>query len=387
MTTNTGRSSTLQTQRRIRRSRENGWAPFFAAVFSFAAAFTASICSRPISADTLILKTGGKIENCRLVSQDETSVRLRTASVGPMTVPRDKVHSLQRAQSVFDKYDAALARLEEKDVVNMYRLALSCRRYGGLRKESDALLRKILAIDPDHRDVRRFLGYLWVGSKWRRVKPLVIYYDMPAEETQEHGIAEVFSQQLSVFLQARSDVELRLGQRTKKSSGSCVLQTRLQTTRGRASTFYGQRIREATIRSTIGMAAAEDWVGKPLALVLDGEAPVGIPDAQSVSISDAMMRNSHQIHGFLDQLVERRLAATEERLRAKAEARARTAEVKTGAAEAKTRTAESKTGAAEAKTGAAATAEEQLEVRVSRSAAGALASNDSHAFKVSGGKC
>ena len=264
-----------------------------------------------LAADTVHLKTGGVIENCRIVKHDEASVYLRSPS-GPMTVPRGEVQSVTRARSVFDAFDDYRKTLADGDVAGRYRLASWCLETGGLRPEVNELLEEVVALDPNHAQARRLLGYVAVNGTWRRLKPIVLHLEV----MQGEEMAADFSQQLTVAIQARDDVQLSDRPIETGGSRSCALQVWLSTYTAQGTTFYGRELRGAQGRAVVALAASSEWIGnRPYTLKVEGEAPLTAPDAQQKALIDALTRNSTEVHRLLDQLTQARIASVEARVR------------------------------------------------------------------------
>ena len=127
---------------------------------------------------------------------------MRICSFLPATL--SKFTRVVRARSVFDEYDDARAKVRDKDVAGLFKLAGWCHETGGLRPEAGELLEKVIELEPNHAEARHRLRYVFVNDSWRRARPVVLHLVV----TDGEALAASFSQQLSVVLQARSDARL-----------------------------------------------------------------------------------------------------------------------------------------------------------------------------------
>lgn len=129
-----------------------------------AAALCAALLVSPGFADIFRLRNGGIVEG-QLVKQDGESYRVRTP-VGTVVLPRDSVEAVEKAPSVFDEYDARVAKLEPSAAANVA-LAKWCQGQN-LKAEAKRHYQAALKLDPEDAEARTALGYVKVGAVWVR---------------------------------------------------------------------------------------------------------------------------------------------------------------------------------------------------------------------------
>jgi len=127
------------------------------------AIFAAVLMSRIAGADILHLKNGNKLEG-RIVSESEIEVALETPA-GTITLRTDDIERIERKISPIEDYERTLATLEDDDSVGHYYLGVWCKRQG-LRRQAEAQFRKVISINPDHREAREELGYVMHAGEW-----------------------------------------------------------------------------------------------------------------------------------------------------------------------------------------------------------------------------
>ena len=120
----------------------------------------------PAGADTVHLKDGGLILECRILREDTEKVYLRTPG-GSMGVPKAVIGSIEKAKSLFDTYDEKLARVPKDDFKGFFALAQWCRQAAGLRQEMYGLLEKVVELKKDHTEARRMLGHARIDGQWQ----------------------------------------------------------------------------------------------------------------------------------------------------------------------------------------------------------------------------
>lgn len=102
----------------------------------------------PVWADTVTLKGGGGKLEGRIVSEDETTVVIRTV-LGTRRIPRARVESIRKSRSVYDDWDARLAKTRLDDPGDLARLA-QWADSNRLLPEALSIWHKVIEIDPGH---------------------------------------------------------------------------------------------------------------------------------------------------------------------------------------------------------------------------------------------
>lgn len=280
-----------------------------------------------LRADTIFLKDGTQILDCKVTSETETHVYVRTPK-GDMQVPRTAIHRIQRVKTVYDTYSEQLASIREGDINGYYKLAIWCRRTDGLRKESDELLEKVIASSENHVQARRLLGHLRIDGEWVVPKPLGLELKVSTPHAND------LRTQLDLFLKSRKDVRL-LPEKSPASPGAasgsgednplekCTVEASVVVSRKAGTRFYGKTMGQATFGATVRLQAKSPWIGRTgLQASLDGQIPGNGADT-ALGVQNALGRNSAYLHRFLDQLTERRARLLEAELRKQARAKPR----------------------------------------------------------------
>ena len=281
----------------------------------------------PLSADTVFLKDGTQILDCQVTSETDTIVYLRTPA-GDMGVPRTQIYRIQRVKTVYDTYKDQLAGIREGDANGYFKLALWCRNVGGLRKESDELLAKVISLVGNNTRARRMLGHVKLGREWVVPEPLSIELRVDTVHAND------LRMQLDLLLKTRKDVRLapesasKPGPASKSDGGAgidkCTFEASVIVTRKAGSRLYGRTMGHATFAATVSLQARSPWIGRTaLKTALDGQIP-GDGSDTALGIKNAMGRSSAQLHRFLDKLTERRTQLLEVELRKKAREKPKT---------------------------------------------------------------
>ncbi|GAB4139983.1 MAG: hypothetical protein Tsb009_09140 [Planctomycetaceae bacterium] len=132
-----------------------------------------------LSADVIKLKNGGEV---RGQITDETSpqqVVIQTLSGSIVAVKRDHIQFVTKRLLRYEEYER-LARRTKNTFDAQWKLAEWCRERG-MKAERETHLRNIIALNPDHLESRRALGYSKVNGEWsthderQRARGLVKY--------------------------------------------------------------------------------------------------------------------------------------------------------------------------------------------------------------------
>lgn len=133
---------------------------FFAAielVFLFFIAWAAR-------ADVLIKRDGGKLTGTVLHDPtDSTHVSIKTR-FGVLRLPRDDIASIEISDEPLEEYSRIVERYQETPE-DQFRLALWCREHG-YNAEYRRHLKQVIALDPEHEEARRRLGFRKEDGKW-----------------------------------------------------------------------------------------------------------------------------------------------------------------------------------------------------------------------------
>jgi hypothetical protein len=117
-------------------------------------------------AEVFLLKSGGRIEAEQLNQQRERGqpYQLRTSD-GLRLALADNAVARVIVKSDIDKQYEALAAKLENTVEGHWNLAEWCKE-AGLPEQRKRHLQAIIALDPNHEDARKALGYQRFGSRW-----------------------------------------------------------------------------------------------------------------------------------------------------------------------------------------------------------------------------
>jgi hypothetical protein len=284
--------------------------PFLAAP---AAAFLL-LFAGSLRADTIFLKDGNQINDCKVTSETDAFVSAHTA-VGDMVIPRGEVFRILKVKTAYDRYKDQLATVKEGDADGLFKLATWCRSSGDLRKESDELLAKVVSLKPNHATARRLLGHLKVGEEWIVPQPLALQLKTTGAS------AEDLRTDLGLFLETRGDVRLAAGPApgpgAVDSVDACTLEATVVVTRQAGTTFYGVAAAQPTLTSTITLLARSSWIGKtPLKGLASGQVPLG-GGSGNLAVQNALASSSVSLHRYFDSIVALRLKKLEEAYRKK----------------------------------------------------------------------
>lgn len=264
------------------------------------------LCASVAQADTILLKDGSSILDCKVVQESETSISLQTP-VGIMVVPRSQITSIQRIRTPLDEYKEQLSRIAEKDAAGLFKLALWCRGDTGLRKEADNLLNRVVDLDPDHSAARRLLGHIHAGGKWIVPQPLLIQLKI-AESLGKNGPA--LREQLSTFLLSRKDVRLAPEGKVVDLRSGCRFTAAATISHKAGPSFYGKEQGAGQLTIAVALQSDAPWIGRtPLKTSVSGQMPSAAADATAQGLKNAIGGGSPTLHKYLDDLIQLRAKA------------------------------------------------------------------------------
>lgn len=256
--------------------------------------------SLAVRADTVFLKNGNQILDCKVTKETDTIVYLRTP-VGDMGVPKSQIHRIQRVKTAYDVYEEKLAATHERDTNGLVKLALWCRQgNAGLREESDELLRKVIEVNENHATARRLLGHLRVGGEWVVPPPLELRLVVAGAYSSDVRTG------LELFLKSRKDVRLVSAEDkdTKEADplAGCTLTATVAISRSAQSRVYGQAVGQTYLGATVILQAQSPWIGrKPVKTQASGQVPAASGNAR-LAVKNALGSSSASLHKFLDEL-------------------------------------------------------------------------------------
>ncbi len=267
------------------------------------AAVLLSLGPAQLRADTIHMKDGGKIFDCRVVREDGDIVHVRTPG-GPMGVPKAVIGRIEKGKSIFDTYDGMRSALNKDDAGGHFKLALWCRKAAGLREEARELLRRVIVLQTDHSEARWLLGYYRSGTEWKLAPPLSMAIDAKTSTANQATLRE----QLSILAKARQDFTIVSDLSGVSPPNGCELTIDLAIGNRSGTSFYGQRVSGPTVGSSVTLKPVAVWLGtKPEKLVLKGEVSASVPRARDKAIIDAFTRSSTELHDFLDGIIQARM--------------------------------------------------------------------------------
>ena len=275
-----------------------------------------------LTADTVYLKDGGFIKNCRILREDRTTVHLR-APAGPMGVPKEIVRRTVKQKSIFDTYDKLRKKVREDSPTSLYKLATWCRKNAGFREEMRELLARVLKLDGEHVMARRLLGYLRIDDAWQRAPLLhtVTQIKVPKKLTT---VRETLEKNLGAIAEWRQDTRLVKDLRSIAPLHGCKLTASVEIRGCYGPQFYGRRLGGARTLSRVVLKVKGGWLGtKGRKLEFGGQAPASVEDSPSAAVSAAFVTNAIMIHEFLDAIHDSRMKKLEAEVRKKALAEAR----------------------------------------------------------------
>jgi len=274
------------------------------------------------SADTIYLKDGTQILECKVTSETAAAVSVRT-KVGDMVVPREKIQLIQRTKTVHDTFAEERTRVRDDDVKGLYRLASWCRSTGELREESDQLLTRVLELNENHAGAHQMLGHVRASDGWIVPPPLAV-------QVRTSGVngkaATDFSQQLELFLRTRPDVRLVSALDRIDPLDACTMSVAVAVGRKAGTSFYGEKIGRDSVAASLTFQVASPWAGKyPPKVLVAGEVPAGAIDRSAIAIQNALGTNGLSLHKFFDNVIALRAKNIALALREKAKADAKEA--------------------------------------------------------------
>jgi hypothetical protein len=116
----------------------------------------------PVLADRVFLSTGSMIEGKVTRAGEKVIVEMEA---GYITLSAASVQRIEQAESEVQRLEASLRVLAPNDVQGLFVLADYCRDRGMKAREED-LLRRIIALAPDHAEARARLGYVRTDAGW-----------------------------------------------------------------------------------------------------------------------------------------------------------------------------------------------------------------------------
>lgn len=122
------------------------------------------VLSAPAWSDTLVLKTGARLEG-KVLSREKGVIVFQTRGGGRATFQESQVDHVVPGKTAEDDYAERAAKLAFTDVKGHFELAGWCKQQGLLR-EMRAELDLVLAAEPDHALARALLGQVKVGTRW-----------------------------------------------------------------------------------------------------------------------------------------------------------------------------------------------------------------------------
>jgi hypothetical protein len=267
----------------------------------------------PLAADTVHLKNGGLIKDCRVLKDDPKAkaapelLHLRTPG-GRMGVPRDLVLRVEPAKSVFDVYDERRAAVVDRDVNGLFSLARWCAETVGLREERKALLERVIALKKDHAEARRLLGYAKVDGAWVLPPPLSVVLSVSGDKDVEKAVRD----QVRLVLADRGDIKLESAANPDDGLKCCELAASVACTTTQTARFYGLKIRGPATQASATLKAKGSWLpGDGRQVGLRGEVPASIPNAKTQALIDGFTQGARELHAFFDELIQLRVARWE----------------------------------------------------------------------------
>ena len=117
------------------------------------------------TADEVRLANGGKLEGIARQEGDRVIVEVKT---GTISLPRSEVAGIVRGRTLLHEYRERHARVRDsEEASDVYDLALWA-KVKGLSRHVAPLARRILKLDPDHREARGLLGFVRYGGRWMK---------------------------------------------------------------------------------------------------------------------------------------------------------------------------------------------------------------------------
>ena len=121
------------------------------------------LASVPVHADTVHLKSGGKLSGI-VVSQNERAVEVEIGA-GRVTMPMRLVERIDRGESSLSRYQARAHALDSSDVAGWLDLA-EWARGAELSSQAREAYEHVLSVDPGNAAAHRGLEHHQVGGQW-----------------------------------------------------------------------------------------------------------------------------------------------------------------------------------------------------------------------------
>ncbi|MDQ7778145.1 MAG: hypothetical protein RDV41_00345 [Planctomycetota bacterium] len=120
------------------------------------------VVASAIQADIIHLESGGKVEGVLVDKGTHYEVQTTT---GTCTLQKDQVLLVEVKESVIEKYNKAAVEVKADDAEGHFALAMLCKegKWNGKMRDE---LQKVIAINPDHEQARKELGYEMYEGKW-----------------------------------------------------------------------------------------------------------------------------------------------------------------------------------------------------------------------------
>ncbi|HXX92907.1 MAG TPA: hypothetical protein VEN81_04690 [Planctomycetota bacterium] len=112
------------------------------------------------AADELVLKNGAALSG---VVREEGDKVVLVLDFGTMTFPRSEVRSIRKTEDPLTELVEKLRTA--KDAKGYFEVALWAREKG-LDTRANDILRKVIALDPDHEGARKALGFQKIDGRW-----------------------------------------------------------------------------------------------------------------------------------------------------------------------------------------------------------------------------
>ena len=120
-----------------------------------------------ISGETLVLKNGGRVEGTILNpagTQEPETYQIRARTGIELEISSDQVEYVVHPGGAYEQYDKKV-KLMADSVEGNITMANWCKT-NNLSSLADRHYRRILELDPDNKEARRELGYIWHEGAW-----------------------------------------------------------------------------------------------------------------------------------------------------------------------------------------------------------------------------
>ncbi len=121
-----------------------------------------SIATAAGVADQLVLTNGNTLEGIVTRQEDGYKVEFPT---GHMVIESDAVRTIIRSETTLEQYRKRRDRLDQEDPEAHFRLGRWAET-NGLHRQARTEFRHTIALDPDHEEARRALGYRKYEGEW-----------------------------------------------------------------------------------------------------------------------------------------------------------------------------------------------------------------------------